>query len=105
MRRKQPDYYEKNYYDENPIIINANINIGRGRTVIIPIRMRDNIASLSTNVCNMHGLGSNSVAHLTRVLEEHKDKALGSKEPAYNGLVSLSTSTKAVGKFKKALKR
>lgn len=103
MRRKQDDYYEKNYEDENPIIIHANINIGRGQIVIIPIRANDNIAALSANVCKIHGLGTNSVVHLTRVLEEHKGKAMGNKGPTPSVISSISTSTKAVAKFKKLL--
>jgi hypothetical protein len=105
VRRRQPDYYEKNYFDENPILINANINVGHGRTVVIPIRLKDNIPALAHNVCKLHKLSDVSASHLVKVLEDYRDKALGKSDAPSPNLGQLLSQTKAVSKLKQKLKR
>jgi hypothetical protein len=104
-RRRQPDYYEKNYLDENPVLINANINVGQGRTVVVPIHLKDNVHALAHNVCKMHQLGDISAGLLEKVLEDYRDKALGKTEAPSHSLTSLLTQTKAVAKLKQSIKR
>ena len=76
IERRKPDYYDNNHLDENPVIINATINLGNGRTVIIPIRKHDDIQLQALNVCRLHGLNDSSSSYLVKVLEEYRDRAM-----------------------------
>ena len=75
VERHQPDYYDKNYFDENPIIINANINLGSGKTIVVPIRKNDDIPAMAVNICSIHNLSQSSIEYMVTVLEEYKATA------------------------------
>ena len=73
LERREADYYEKNNLDENPVIINATINLGKGRIVTVPVRKYDNVSLLAMNVCKYHKLDKQSSDYLVKILEDYKE--------------------------------